>query len=88
MYTGIWQYVTDAYGEFAGSALAACNLPANAVSAGLAQASIPMFENEGTKWALATLGFISLGFLVVPWLLVWKGEWLRGRSRFALSGEG
>lgn len=29
VYTGIWQYVTDAYGEHSGSALAACNLPAN-----------------------------------------------------------
>ncbi|KAF8857879.1 hypothetical protein BDZ45DRAFT_743882 [Acephala macrosclerotiorum] len=53
VYTSIWQYVTDSYGEHAGSALAACNLPANGISAGLAHASIPMFENEGTKFYYA-----------------------------------
>lgn len=82
-YAGIWQYVTDAYGESAGSALAACNLPANGISAGLAHLSIIQFMNQGTKWALATLGFISLGFLVVPPLIVWKGSALRRRSRYA-----
>lgn len=87
IYTGIWQYVTDAYGEHAGSALAACNLPANGISAGLAHASIPMFANEGTKWALATLGFISLGVLIVPPLLIWKGPRLRKASRYALSNS-
>lgn len=85
IFTGIWQYVTDAYGEHAGSALAACNLPANGISAGLAHAAIPMFKNEGTKWALATLGFISLGFLILPPLLIWKGPALRKASKFALS---
>jgi len=58
----------------AGSALRRVNLPANAVSAGLARAQYSMFENEGTKWALATLGFISLGFLVVPWLWFGRGS--------------
>ena len=87
-YAGIWQYVTDAYGGFAGSALAACALPANSMAAVVAHVSIPMFNNEGTKWALATLGFISLGFLAVPSLIVWKGQVLRTRSNFAMSGEG
>lgn len=79
-YTGIWQYVTDAYGEAAGSALAACNLPANTMAAGLAHLAIPMFEHEGIKWALATLGFISLGFLPVPLIIIWKGEALRRKT--------
>lgn len=87
VYAGIWQYATDAYGQYAGSALAACNLPANGIAAGLAHLAIPMFENEGTKWALATLGFISLGFLVVPQALIWKGEYLRRKSPYAVSGR-
>ena len=86
-YAGIWQYVTDAYGESAGSALAACNLPANGISAGLAHLSVIQFENEGVKWALATLGFISLGFLLVPPLIIWKGPALRKRSKFASSSS-
>lgn len=86
-YAGVWQYVTDAYGEQAGSALAACNLPANLIAAGLAHASIVQFEKEGIKWALATLGFISLGFVAVPPLIIWKGQALRKKSKFALSSE-
>lgn len=85
-YASVWQYVTDAYGEYAGSALAAANLPAHGISAGLAHHSIIQSMNQGTKWALVTLGLISLGFLVVPPLLVWKGSALRRRSKYASSG--
>jgi hypothetical protein len=87
IYTGLWQYGTDSYGENAGSALAAINLPANSAAAGLAHAALPFFKNVGNKWTLATLAFISIGYLTVPPLLVWKGQWLRKRSPFALSRE-
>lgn len=88
IYTGIWQYGTDAYGENAGSALAAINLPANTAAAGLAHAALPFFENVGNRWTLGILGFISILYLAVPPLLIWKGTWLRKRSPFALSREG
>ena len=87
IYTGLWQYGTDAYGENAGSALAAINLPANTAAAGLAHAAIPFFKNVGDKWTLGILGFISILYLAVPPLLIWKGQWLRKRSPFALSRE-
>lgn len=87
IYTGLWQYGTDAYGENAGSALAAINLPANGAAAGLAHAAIPFFKNVGNKWTLGILGFISILYLAVPPLLIWKGQWLRKRSKFALSRE-
>jgi hypothetical protein len=87
IYTGLWQYGTDAYGGNAGSALAAINLPANTAAAGLAHAAIPFFKNVGNKWTLAIMGFISILYLAVPPLLIWKGQWLRKRSPFALSRE-
>ena len=87
IYTGLWQYGTDAYGENAGSALAAINLPANSAAAGLAHAALPFFENVGNRWTLGTLGFISILYLAVPPSLVWKGQWLRKRSPFALGRE-
>ena len=87
-YTGLWQYGTDSYGSNAGSALAAINLPANSVAAGLAHAAIPFFKNVGDRWALGILAFVSILYLAVPPLLVWKGQWLRKRSPFALSREG
>jgi len=88
IYTGLWQYGTDSYGENAGSALAAINLPANGVSAGLAHAAIPFFENVGDRWALGTLAFVSILYLAVPPLLIWKGQWLRQRSPYAVSIDG
>jgi len=87
IYTGLWQYGTDSYGENAGSALAAINLPANSAAAGLAHAALPFFNNVGNKWTLGILAFISMLYLAVPPLLVWKGQWLRKRSPFALSRE-
>lgn len=88
IYTGLWQYGTDSYGENAGSALAAINLPANGVSAGLAHAAIAFFQNVGDRWALGTLAFVSILYLAVPPLLIWKGQWLRKRSPYALSRDG
>jgi MFS family permease len=87
IYTGLWQYGTDSYGGNAGSALAAINLPANGAAAGLAHAAVPFFKNVGDKWTLGILGFISVLYLAVPPLLIWKGKWLRERSKFALSRE-
>ncbi|KAL8688999.1 MAG: hypothetical protein Q9218_005223 [Villophora microphyllina] len=87
IYTGLWQYGTDAYGANAGSALAAINLPANSVACGLAHAALPFFENVADKWALGIMGFISILYLAVPPLLVWKGQWLRKRSPFAMSRD-
>jgi hypothetical protein len=87
IYTRLWQYGTDAYGENAGSALAAVNLPANTAAAVLAHAAIQFFENVGNKWTLGILGFTCILDLAVPPLLIWKGRWLRKRSSFALSRE-
>lgn len=88
IYTGLWQYGTDAYGEHAGSALAAINLPANTAACGLAHAALPFFNNVGNKWTLGILGFICILYLAVPALLVYYGQWLRKRSPYALSREG
>lgn len=87
IYTGLWQYGTDAYGENAGSALAAINLPANSAAAGLAHASLPFFKNVGNKWTLGILGFVSILYLAVPPLLVWQGPWLRKKSPYAQSRD-
>ncbi len=42
------------------SALATCNFPANLIAAGMEQASIPLLEDLGMEWTLATLSFVSL----------------------------
>ena len=88
IYTGLWQYGTDAYGSNAASALAAINLPANSAACGLSHAAIPFFQNVGNKWALGIMGFISILYVAVPPLLVWKGHVLRKRSPFASSTAG
>lgn len=87
IYTGLWQYGTDAYGENASSALAAINLPANGIAAGLAHAAIPFFRNIRDRWALGILAFVSIIYLAVPPLLVWKGQWLRKTSPYAVSKD-
>ncbi|KAI9676720.1 MAG: hypothetical protein M1822_008283 [Bathelium mastoideum] len=79
---GIMAYLTDCYGRFAASALAA-----NAVLRALLGATFPLFargmyERLGTPWATSVLGFVSLAMTPLPWVF-WKwGPWLRKRSKF------
>ncbi|KAF2232331.1 MFS general substrate transporter [Viridothelium virens] len=79
---GIMSYLTDCYGRFAASALAA-----NAVLRATFGATFPLFargmyERLGTPWASSVLGFCSLAMAPMPWVFWRWGPWLRERSKF------
>lgn len=44
-----------------------------------------MFANLGTTWAMACLGFISLGIVALVYILYFFGPWLRKKSNLAKS---
>lgn len=84
LFLGTNAYITDCYGRFSASALAA-----NAVMRSLFSAGFPLFARQmyvqmGTPWATSTLGFIALAMAPVPWLLYTYGPWLRARSKYHL----
>lgn len=84
LFLGTNAYLTDCYGRFSASALAA-----NAVLRSLFSAGFPMFARQmyirlGTPWASSVLGFIALAMAPVPWLLYIYGPRLRAMSKYHL----
>lgn len=75
-------YITDSYGNFAGSASAAVCFGENAFAAFLPLAALSMYTNLGFHWASSLLGFIAIALSFAPVVLVWKGKAVRHRSPF------
>ncbi|KAF2111074.1 major facilitator superfamily domain-containing protein [Lophiotrema nucula] len=84
LFLGTNAYLTDCYGRFSASALAA-----NAVMRSLFSGGFPLFARQmyvkmETPWASSLLGFIAVAMAPVPWLLYMYGPWLRERSKYHL----
>ncbi|KIW04798.1 uncharacterized protein PV09_03984 [Verruconis gallopava] len=41
-----------------------------------------VYDTLGVPWACSLLGFLSLLMAVIPFVFVWKGNSIRGRSQF------
>ena len=72
-------YLVDAFGIHAASAIAATNALKYAVGAVLPLAGPPLYEHLGLGWGNSILGFVALGLVPVPLLLMIFGERLRTR---------
>lgn len=82
LFLGITSYLTDCYGRYAASALAA-----NAVLRSLFGAVFPLFarqmyEKLGTSWATSLLGFLALSMAPLPWVFYRFGPQLRAVSKY------
>ncbi|EQK99879.1 Major facilitator superfamily domain, general substrate transporter [Ophiocordyceps sinensis CO18] len=85
VYLATFNYLADAYGAQASSALAAQSLCRNLLGGGFPLITGAMFTNLGLKGAGALLGSIAMVLTTIPWVLVCYGETIRGRSKLALS---
>lgn len=72
-----WQYKI-----FAASAMAAASCSRSLFGAVLPFATTPMYKNLGVPWACSVLGFLSIAMSVIPFVFIWKGDWLRQKSKF------
>ncbi|PSN64095.1 MFS general substrate transporter [Corynespora cassiicola Philippines] len=84
LFLGTNAYLTDCYGHFSASALAA-----NAVLRSIFSAVFPLFARQmyvqlGSPWASSVLGFIALAMVPVPWLIYRYGPKLRSLSKYHL----
>ncbi|KAM3087237.1 hypothetical protein ACMFMG_001341 [Clarireedia jacksonii] len=70
-------YLTDVFGEYRASAIAAFLVYRNIVSILLPLAGPPMFKRLGLGWGNSILGFIALATIPLPFLLLRYGERLR-----------
>ncbi|KAA8577059.1 hypothetical protein EYC84_007069 [Monilinia fructicola] len=68
--------ILDSYPNVAGAAIAAFLIPSFALAAGLAHLGVLMFDNMSTKWAMGTIGFISIGLCAFDLfhLLLWRKD--------------
>ncbi|KAL8851805.1 MAG: hypothetical protein Q9221_003319 [Calogaya cf. arnoldii] len=80
--TAVDMYITDAYTRFAGSAIAAVALGENLFAAWLPLAAKSMYTTLGFQWASSLLGFVAVVLTLAPVVLWWKGDVIRGKSRF------
>ncbi|KAK3388448.1 major facilitator superfamily domain-containing protein [Sordaria brevicollis] len=87
VYLAVFNYLADTYHRYASSALAAQSFCRNILGGVFPLVTAPLFTNLGEGRAVGILGGVAVGLTAVPWVLVWCGEWVRGRSRFALQLE-
>ncbi|CAK7241299.1 MAG: hypothetical protein STHCBS139747_002759 [Sporothrix thermara] len=85
VYLSTFNYLADVYHRFASSALAAQSFCRNVLGGIFPLVMRPLFTNLGISRAGALLGGIAVGLTLVPWVLLYFGERIRRRSKFAQS---
>lgn len=85
LWLAMLSYIIDSYSAagLSNSAIAAFCIPSFAIAAALAHAGVAMFTNMSTTWAVATLGFISLGIVALVYIFYFFGRRLRLASKLA-----
>ncbi|CAO1604865.1 hypothetical protein XANCAGTX0491_008406 [Xanthoria calcicola] len=86
--TAVDMYITDSYTKYAGSAIAAVALGENLFAAWLPLAAKSMYTTLGFQWASSLLAFVAVVLTMAPVVLWWKGEVIRGKSRFIREAKG
>ena len=73
-------YIIDIFGpQTAASAMGALTILRNMTGAFLPLAAPSTYAHLAMGWGNSLLAFITIGFIPVPFLFYWKGEWLRGK---------
>lgn len=76
-------YLTVAYPRYAASALASNDFVRSMMGAGMPIAAYPLFHNLGIAWGNSVLGFCTIAFLPIPFVLYKYGPALRAASPMA-----
>ncbi|KAH7310455.1 major facilitator superfamily domain-containing protein [Stachybotrys elegans] len=78
-------YLSDAYGIYSASVMAAASCTRNILGAALPLATGEMYRSLGIGWATSLVGFLSLGMCGLPFVLIYYGEMIQERSKFSRS---
>ena len=82
LFLGITSYLTDCYGRYAASALAANAVLRSLFGAGFPLFATAMYDKLGAPWATTLLGFLALAMAPLPWVFYHFGPRLRAISKF------
>lgn len=84
IYLATFNYLADIYQAYASSALAAQSFCRNVLGGVFPLITAMLFTNLGEDAAGGVLGAIATVLAVVPWVLVFFGETIRRRSKYAV----
>jgi len=83
LFNSVLNYLGDAYPEYAASVYAGNDFIRSSFGAGFPLFANAMYKNLGVGWASSTLGFLSIAFVPIPFVLYIYGERIRKASRRA-----
>ncbi|KAI0164209.1 MFS general substrate transporter [Hypoxylon sp. FL1284] len=83
IYLATFNYLADSYQTYASSALAAQSFCRNVLGGAFPLVTGPLIRNLGEDAMGGLLGGIATALTIVPWVLVFFGRSIRGRSAFA-----
>ncbi|KAL7422081.1 GTPase-activating protein [Cryptotrichosporon argae] len=87
MFMPFLTYLPHAYPKYAASVLASNDFVRAMMGAGMPLAAHGLFVNLGVDWGNSLLGFLTVAFIPIPFLLYKFGPWLRDRSPRALHDK-
>ncbi|KAJ5604111.1 major facilitator superfamily domain-containing protein, partial [Penicillium hordei] len=87
IFMALINYLADAYGTYAASALGAASCMRSVSGALLPLATSPMYARLGIHWATSLLGFASLVMILIPFAFITFGDYLRRNSAFSQSAK-
>lgn len=83
LFNAVLNYLADAYPYQAASVMAGNDFSRSIVGAGFPLFASAMFKKLGVDWASSLLGFLSIAFIPIPFLLFKYGPTLRQMSKDA-----
>ncbi|KAK4692446.1 MFS transporter, DHA1 family, multidrug resistance protein, partial [Lecanoromycetidae sp. Uapishka_2] len=83
LFNSVLNYLPDAYPEYAASVLAGNDFMRSSFGAGFPLFATAMYKNLGVAWASSLLGFLSIVFIPIPFVLYRYGARIRQRSKIA-----
>ncbi|KAI1432786.1 major facilitator superfamily domain-containing protein [Xylaria sp. CBS 124048] len=87
VYLATFNYFADSYQAYASSATAAQSFCRNVLAGVFPLITSMLWTNLGEANAGATLGSIAAVFTIIPWALVFYGETIRSKSKYAIKLE-
>lgn len=83
LFNCVLNYLGDAYPEYAASVFAGNDFIRSSFGAGFPLFAGAMYNRLGVAWATSLLGFLSIAFIPIPFVLYFYGEGIRKKSKRA-----
>ena len=83
LFQAVFTYLSDAYPKHVASVYAANDLVRSSFGAAFPLFANAMYAHLGVAWGSSLLGFLSVVFIPIPFVLYHYGERIRGRSKMA-----